>query len=83
MDYTEKQKAMINGEVPIENLRTADIKNAMLKAEQKGDQSSYEFLKELYCIKTAPPDCKPHISPDDAKKKLQAMTPWKIDWNED
>ena len=74
-EFTERQKQIIRGE-PVDGVRMQEVTVIMRKAEKLGlyviAEMVYEQYMEAYTGKTPP-----KYSIEEAKKKLQDLTPWK------
>ena len=80
-DYTARQVAILNDDVPIDEIRTTEVYVIMQKAKKRADDISYEIAKCLYDQKKHPCEYFPHYTMEEAKAILEALTPWKIQWN--
>lgn len=82
-DYTEKQKAILNGEIPLEEMRTTELVALVAKATARGDAEDAEIAICLYDAKKNPSKYKPTCTQEEAKHILQDLTPWEINWSEE
>ena len=80
LDYTERQLAILEDEVPIENIRTTELVALMKKTRERKDELNYDIAKGLYDLKLHPCEYMPHYTTEEAKSILQSLTPWKIEW---
>ena len=80
-DYTEKQEAILNGEIPLEQLRMNELAVLVEKATARGDEEQVEIASDLYWAKKNPSTYKPTFTQEEAKQVLQNLTPWKIKWS--
>ena len=78
--YTDRQLAILNGEIPLDEIRPNELSFLYKKAKLKGDMDSYEEAMALYQERTTPSEYVPTYTIDKAKEILQALTPWKIKW---
>ena len=78
--YTDRQLAILNGEIPLSEVRPNELSFLYKKAKVKGDMESYEEAMSLYLQRTAPQEYIPTYTIDEAKEVLQELTPWEINW---
>lgn len=78
--YTDRQLAILNGEIPLSEVRPNELSCLYKKAKNKGDMESYEEAMTLYLQRTAPEEYVPTYTIEEAKEVLQELTPWKINW---
>ena len=81
LDYTERQMAILNDDVPFEQIRTTELSMLMARATEREDVINYNIAKRLYDAKTNPSIYTPSISVMEAKEILQSLTPWIVDWS--
>ena len=81
--YTARQRAILEGDIPLEQVRANDLTVIMRKSLQMGDTENYEVARELLRQKTEPNDYVPPYTIQEAKEILQRLTPWEIDWGGD
>lgn len=80
-EYSERQKKILNEEVPLENVRANEIKKIMNKAEFLKDKKNFCKAKNLYEVKTHIEKYCPNVTLSEAQSILQELTPWEIDWS--
>ena len=80
LDYTEWQLAILEDEIPIEDIRTTELAALMRKANERKDALNYDIAKGLYDLKLHPCSYMPRYTMEEAKAILQSLTPWKIEW---
>ena len=81
LEYTERQQAIIDGMIPLEEIRTTELSAILKKADTQCDETVQEIVQILYRMKKAPDDYRPLYSVEKAKEILQSLTPWKINWD--
>lgn len=79
--FTERQVKILNEEIPIEAVRLTEISIIMRKVESLGDEENLDIARMLYAFKTHKEEYQFNIAAEDAKRTLQDLTPWEIDWN--
>ena len=80
-DYTERQLAILNDDIPIDEIRTTELSIIMRKAVQHNDTVNYEIANGLREQKIHPCEYFPRYTIDESMAMLQNLTPWKIQWN--
>ena len=80
-DYTERQLAILNDDIPLESVKTTELAIIMKKAQFHGDVDSYEIAKGFYEAKRNPTTYTPSYKEGEAREILQSLTPWKINWD--
>lgn len=78
--YTEKQKKIINEELPLENIRFNDLTVIIKKAEYLEDFEVFEKVREIKRRKEHIAQFVFTFTPEEAMDILQQLTPWEIDW---
>ena len=80
--YTERQRKIVNEELPLPEIRFNEITTIMKKAISLGDVPTYEKAKALRDLKIHENDSEYSFSfsPEEAKAFLESITPWKINW---
>lgn len=81
LDYTERQLAILNDEVPIEQIRTTELVAIMKKANERADAFNFDIAQGFYYKKKDPDAFVPGYTIEQSKAILQSLTPWQIDWN--
>ena len=81
LEYTERQQAIIDGIIPLEEIRTTELSAILKKADAQYDETVQEIVQILYRMKKEPDDYRPLYSVEKAKEILQSLTPWKINWD--
>ena len=80
LDYTPRQLAILNDELPLEEIKTMELVKLMKRALEREDEVNFDIAKSLHEAKTNPNNYRPIISLIEAKMILQRLTPWMIDW---
>ena len=80
--YTERQRRIVNEELPLSEVRINELTIIMNKAVSMGDIPTYETAKMLRNLKIHEDDGEYSLSysPEEAKAILESLTPWKINW---
>lgn len=81
LDYTERQLAILNDDIPLENVKTTELAIIMRKAQFHGDIDSYEIAKGFHEAKRNPATYMPPYTKIEAMEVLQSLTPWTINWD--
>ena len=80
-DYTPRQFAILNGDLPLAEVTLTEITIIMKKAKQRHDDFNYETAFSLYDEKSTPDQGLPKYSVAECRAILQSLTPWPIDWD--
>ena len=80
--YTKRQRAILDGNIPLEKVKTDEITSIIRKAERLGDIETYEIASVLRSKKMNPDSYYPQHTVEEAKTILQDLTPWEIDWGD-
>ena len=83
LDYTARQHAILNDEIPVEEIRTTELSALMKRANERADQMAYDIAEGFYDLKIHPCEYMPHYTMAEAKAVLQSLTPWEIHWDID
>ena len=83
LDYTKRQNAILNEDIPLDEIRTTELVAIMKKATERADQLSYDIASSLYYWKTHPDVYIPKYTLKEAKAILQKLTPWPILWEDE
>lgn len=83
LDYTVRQRAILNYEIPIDEILTIELSALMKRANERADQMAYDIAAGLYDLKIHPCEYMPHYTMAEAKAVLQSLTPWEIHWDID
>lgn len=78
---TNRQKKILNEEIPLDQVRTNEIAIIIHKSEAMGDEENASIAKMLYGLKTHKDEFAFSLTANEAKDVLQKLTPWQIDWN--
>lgn len=81
LDYTERQLAILNDDIPIDRIRTTELAALMKRALERNDDMSYDIAFGFYELKKHPSSYTPNYTLDETKAGLQALTPWPIHWD--
>lgn len=79
-EYSIRQLAILNGDIPLSEVRLNELTILQRKAQNLQDFINYEIAQSLYTKKLSGDDYFPTYSIDEAKAILQRLTPWKIEW---
>ena len=79
--YTERQLAILNGEINLSSVRLSEIAAIKNKADAKQDAEVYGRACELYEMWKNIDGYKPKYSVEEAKEVLQRLSNHKIDWD--
>ena len=80
--YTARQQAILEEEIPLEDIRATELSILSKKAFQLGDLEQYQIAQDLLDRKMNPGSYVPPYTKEEAKEILQSLTPWRIDWDE-
>lgn len=80
-DYTPRQMAILNEEIPLEQVRPNELGIIIRKATERGDEEQAETAKNLQWKKQNPRAYSPSCTFEEAKQILQRLTPWDIKWS--
>lgn len=83
LDYTDRQRAILNDDIPIDEVRLTELTAIIKKADERADAMNYDIAKGYYDLKLHPCDYMPHYTMGEAKMILQKLTPWEIHWDID
>ena len=76
--YTERQCAILNDDIPLEQISLDELDTLMRKARWHGDTDSYEIAAGFREAKKHPTAYVPPYTGNEAMEVLQSLTPWKI-----
>lgn len=79
--YTERQLAILRGEINLSRVRLTEIAAIKSKADAKQDAEVYGRACELYEMWKNIDGYKPKYSVEEAKEVLQRLSNHKIDWD--
>lgn len=77
---TEKQMLILNGTIPLEEVRPNEVTILLRKAEVIGDERILEDAQMLYERKHHPKEYWPAYTVKEAMEVLQSLTPWPTDY---
>lgn len=80
--YTKRQRAVLDGSIPLDKVKADEIASIIRKAERLGDPETYEIATVLHNKKMNPDSYYPQHTVEEAKKILQSLTPWEIKWGD-
>jgi len=80
LDYTPRQKAILEGDVALSDIRTAELGTIAKKAVAKDDDFNLEIVLDLLEAKRTPTDYFPKMTVEEALEILQRLTPWELDY---
>ncbi len=78
--YTERQLKIINEEISVDDVSNTELVILMRKAKAIEDFEVASKVQKLHDLKNYVESYQFTYSPEEAKDVLQALTPWKIDW---
>lgn len=78
--YTARQQAILDEQIPLDDIRATELSLLSKKAFQLGDLENYQIAQDLLQRKMDPGVYVPPYTVEEAKEILQKLTPWKIDW---
>ncbi len=78
--YTERQLKIISEEIPVDGVSNSELVKLIRKAETMEDNAVADKVRKLHKLKNYEETFEFTYSPSEAKDVLQALTPWKIDW---
>lgn len=76
---TQRQKDIVAGIIPLEEVRKQELKVIMKKAEFQGDEDTQSEAGYLYYLKCNDDVYIPTFSKDEAEDMLKRLTPWQTD----
>lgn len=80
LDYSSRQKAILEGEVEFSDIRTTELVALAKKATAKQDDFNLDIINDLLEVKRNPTDYFPQMTPEEAMEILQKLTPWELDY---
>lgn len=80
LDYTPRQLAILDDEIPLDEIRTTELVAIIKKATARLDGFNLDIANDLLELKKHPSTYFPSMTVEEAKETLQELTPWKLDW---
>ena len=74
--YTERQLAILNGDISLDAVRLVELTILLRKAEKLDDGAATELASQLYIQKSNPGEYFPPYTVEEAKAILRELTPW-------
>lgn len=78
--YTERQQQIADGKIPLTGIPMRELGLLANKARALGDQDTYDYVHGFMEMMKGN-RYRPTVSVEEAKKGLQELTPWEIDWD--
>lgn len=79
--YTDRQKRIINEELPVEDVSNTELVKLLRKAEALEDLEIVEKIKRLHALKNYVETYHFSFTPEEAAAVLQELTPWQTNWD--
>ena len=73
-DYTPRQFAILNGDIPIEEITNTELSILLKKTKAKGDEFNHDIANSLYLEKKIPNKDFPHLNVEESRAILQSQT---------
>lgn len=80
--YTERQLQILHGKIPTDQIKNTELGRLMKKAAEAEDSEGLATAQYLWDLKhPESAERSPPYSVEKAKRILQELTPWVIDWD--
>ena len=80
-EYTNRQTSIINGEIPLDDIRINDLVTLLKKTKARHDDDYTEIVQEMLDLKNMPLSSIPLLTLEESMRLMQEMTPWVIKVN--
>ena len=80
LEYTPKQRAILNGDLSLDEIRTTELAAIVKKALARSDELNFEIANSMRLAKKDPGNYSPKITVEEALSVLQSLTPWELDY---